>query len=490
VLLWLAFAPADVWWAGVLGVATLVLVVRGRTVVGAALLGYAAGVVFYLPLLSWVGEAVGRLPWWVLGAACGLWLAILGSLLALVQRLRWWPVAVPAVWVGLEAIAARWPFGGFPWGRLGFGQTDGPLLDLASLGGSPLVSFATALAGTLLAAAVTVPGVRGRAAALAAAVTVLAVGGLAPGWLGSTDLRQPGGTATVAIVQGNVPQLGLEFNDRAYAVLENHVEATEQLAEQVRAGEAPQPDFVLWPENSVDVDPFTHERSRLLLDRAAAAIGVPLVVGAILDGPGEEERRNASIVWDPVAGAGEVYVKRKPAPFSEYIPLRPLAERISDKTDLVRRDMVAGDEPGVLTAGPAVLGVTICYELAFDELVRDVVRGGAQVLALQNNSATFGFTAESAQQLAQAQLRAVEHGRTALASTTSGISAVVVPDGTVEQRTEIFTAETLITEVPLLESRTVATRVGSWPEGALAALGVVALLLAVLRSRSGRGTQR
>ena len=55
------------------------------------------------------------------------------------DQLRWWPVAVAALWVAEEAVRDRLPFGGFPWGRWAFSQAESPLKWFAPLGGAPLV---------------------------------------------------------------------------------------------------------------------------------------------------------------------------------------------------------------------------------------------------------------------------------------------------------------------------------------------------------------
>jgi apolipoprotein N-acyltransferase len=125
----------------------------------------------------------------------------------------------------------------------------------------------------------------------------------------------------------------------------------------------------------------------------------------------------------------------------------------------------------VLQVGPARVGDVICFEVAYDGLVRSTVVGGAQLLTVQTNNATFGRTPETEQQLAMSRLRAVEHGRWVLVAATSGVSATIAPDGTVVQRAEIFTAAQIVQRVRLSDSLTPADRVGALPEVILALLG-------------------
>jgi apolipoprotein N-acyltransferase len=232
-----------------------------------------------------------------------------------------------------------------------------------------------------------------------------------------------------------------------------------------------------------------------VISTAVAAINAPTLVGAVIQGPGKGKVSNTSIVWRPESGPGtgqdSVYVKRHPAPFAEYIPLRSFVRIFSDKVDLVQKEFVSGDTlrdnpVGVLTMGKVRVGDVICFEVAYDGLVRDPVLQGATLLAVQTNNATFGRSAESVQQLAMSQIRAVETGRTVVHISTVGVSAIILPDGTVQQRSGHFRQEVLESDVPLRTSLTVATRVGAGPEVLLAALAVALLIGGALAGRRNR----
>ena len=491
----LAYPGYDLPGLAVLGPASFALAVRGVRFRGGLWLGLVFGVGFFVPLLSWTGIYVGPLPWLALAGWEALHLALLGGATALVSRLRWWPLWAAALWVADEAVRGRFVLGGFPWGRLGFSQTRGPLLSLAAYGGVPLVSFAVALTGTLLAAAAlalhhawrsgsgdTTAGER-RAAlrtALIAVGAVLAVplaGGLAWLPLPGSSLTAGGRPVTVAVIQGNVPRAGLGFNAQRRAVLDNHVRETLDLAAAVTAGDKPRPDVVLWPENSSDIDPYTNSDAAQQIDRAARAIGAPILVGAVVDGSGNTVR-NTAIVWNPATGPGQTYVKRHPVPLAEYVPARRFFRFFSDKVDLVRSDFAAGHQPGDLDIDGARIGDLICFEVVYDGLVGDVVDGGAGMLVVQTNNATFGFTDESGQQLAMSRLRAVEFGRTVAVVATSGISAIVAPDGSVARSSSLFTPDVFVEKIAQRRTTTIAQRLGAGPEWALTALGVAAALAA------------
>jgi apolipoprotein N-acyltransferase len=485
-----AFAPYDQWWLAPVGVALLSAAAHRRGLGAGALLGLLAGLVFFLPLLAWTNLHLDALPWLLLSGLEAAYIALLGLLVALVSplvdRWRWsWPAVTALLWVGQEALRDRTPFGGFPWGRLAFSQGDSPLLRLAALGGAPLVTAGVAVTGGLLVAAAwrnwRGPAVvRLRGMVLAAVAVAVAGAGLLVPLAGPAD----GARVTVAIVQGNVPRLDFDFNAQRRAVLDNHVNATRALAQRVAAGTERRPDLVVWPENASDIDPLRNPDAAAAISAAADDIDAPILVGAVLRGPGAGQVRNVGLLWRPGSGPDQdqMYVKRHPVPFAEYVPLRDIARRVSTEVDRVRSDFVSGTRPGVLQTGPVVVGDVICFEIAYDEVVRDTVTSGAEVLVVQTNNATFD-EAEARQQLAMVRLRAVEHGREALMSSTVGVSGFVGTDGRVTGATGFNTAEVVVREMTPATGRTVATRVGLWPEVLLAGLAVAAVAGAVWQRR-------
>jgi apolipoprotein N-acyltransferase len=484
-----AFPKLGMWPLAPLSVALLSFSVDRRPARQAALLGFVYGATFLIPLLSWTGVYVGAFPWLLLAVFESLFFAVMAVALAAVQRLPIAVLAVPAVWVLQEAARDRLPFGGFPWGRLAFSQSASPLRWYAALGGAPLLTFTVALAGAGLAIALrAVLERRWRVVAggVTAMVAVAAVGGLL-----ALPLRPTGGQqTTVALVQGNIPELGLQFESRAGQVLDNHVAETLKLAAEIKSGVVARPSLVVWPEDSSDLDPFDDPAAYKEIASTVKTLGIPVLVGAILDGPGPTHRRNVGILWSPTTGPGDEYTKRHPVPFGEYIPLRGIAGFFSSDVNLVTQDMVPGHGNGLVTGGPFPFGDVICFEVAYDDLVRSSVQAGAQLLVVQTNNATFGRTAETYQQLAMSRLRAVENGRTVVQVSTTGISAVIAPDGSVSQQSPaLFQPDILDATVALRTATTLATRLGALPEYLLAAVGLLATAWAayIRRRRSPPG---
>lgn len=486
-MLYLSFPPRPLWWLVLPGFALLGWCLHGRRLRAGFGLGLLAGLGFMLPLLHWTGEEVGPVPWLALAVAEALFVAVGCIGIAAVSRLAWWPVWAAAVWTLDEAVRARVPFGGFPWGKIAFGQPDSVFLPLAAVGGTPLLSFAVVLCGFGLFEAVRSlrtyrsTGQVPRAAVAAAAATVLVplAGALAA--LPLVDDSAEDGTATVAAIQGNVPRLGLDFNSQRRAVLDNHARRTEQLAREVKAGKVPQPDFVLWPENSSDLDPYRNADAWIVIDDAVKAINAPTVVGAVVE-PNTGKLRNTLIQWDPNRGPVATYDKRHIQPFGEYMPMRSIARVFSSDVDRVQRDFGPGKKVGVFDLAGTQVGLVTCYEAAFDDAVRDTVEHGSQLIAVPSNNATFGRSEMTYQQLAMSRVRAVEHSRSVVVPVTSGVSAIIRPDGTIVQQTKMFTADALVDKVPLRSSLTPATRLGTLPEGLLALIAVAGLGWVAVRS--------
>ncbi|MBO0676258.1 apolipoprotein N-acyltransferase [Mycolicibacterium sp. S2-37] len=498
-LLCVSFPPFGWWYCAFLGLALLAWVLTRDTTtpVGGFGYGYLFGLAFYIPLLPWISGLVGAGPWLGLAGVQALFPALFGALAVIVRRLKGWPLWFAALWVGQEWLKSSVPFGGFPWGVVGFSQTTSPVLALAQLGGAPLVSLAVALVGFCLTAltaeivawlrqgdtqrstppAVVLPG-------LAIAVTLLGTAIIWPqvrhAATGAVD-DQP---VTVAAVQGNVPRLGLDFNAQRRAVLDNHVNETMRLAEDVRAGRAPQPMFVVWPENSSDIDPLANADAGAEISAAAQAVNAPILVGGVVRAPGYTRDHpvstNSVIVWNPGSGPADRHDKKIVQPFGEYLPWRDFFSKLSPYADRAGY-FLPGDGDGVVSAAGVPVGVTTCWEVIFDRAARESVRGGAQVLAVPANNATF-TEAMSEQQLAFSRLRAVEHDRFVVAAGTTGISAIIAPDGRELVRTQFFEPAYLDRQIRLKTDLTPATRWGPAVQAALVAVGVAAVIVVILHN--------
>ena len=485
-----AFPPAGIWPLAAVGPALLAIALWGRSLRSAFCIGLVFGVAFFFPLLAWVIN-LAWYPWVTLAAASAVIFAVLVVAQRLLLNLPAWPLAVAGWWVAAEALRDRWPWGGFPWGRLAMSQAGAPTQGWAAVGGAPVLTFIVALTGATLAWLVLTflaGGAGGRRrSALAAAGFAMAAGLAVIAAAFPLDPVPPGGkTAEVAAIQGDVPRartLVAQLND--WTVTLNHATATDKLARLVKTGKEPAPDLVIWPENSTDIDPTKDPAVHQQIASAAAAIDRPILVGAVLQDP----LRNAGLLWLPGKGPVAMYVKRQLVPFGEYIPFRSLISKITSLTQLQPVDFTPGHLNYVFRIGQIRLGDVICYEIGFDDLARSDIQDGANLLTMETNDATFerdGQTGETGQQLAMARLRAVEHDRAVIVASTTGYSAIVAPDGRLITSSGTWQQAELEARVPLVTDTTLADQVGPWPEYVIIALTLAALAFAAARSVRSR----
>ncbi|MET7283962.1 apolipoprotein N-acyltransferase [Kribbella sp. NPDC005582] len=475
-----AFEPHTHPWLAVLSLPLFFAALNSPTLSSKAgfLIGAGFGIAYYATLVPWL-SVIGGDAAIALAILEGLFYAVFGAFAVRVFRHKLWALWIPCLWVATEFATASVPFGGFPWGRLAWAFSDSPLGRLAAYVGIPGLSFVIAVLGVLVYV-VFRQASRFRMRVVAVIAGVAIFGGSALINL-STDGN--GKTVTAAMVQGNVPGKGLEFLGRARTVTKNHLAATLDLEKRVQAGTEAKPDVVIWPENSTDIDPFKDDETRADIEEAVKAVGVPILVGAVLEGPGPNERQTTGVVWDPQTGPGQIYAKRHPVPFGEYIPFREQLLPYIKRLEMIGRQTAPGKVPGIVPIRGVTYGDVICFELAYDNVIADVLNGGAQVLIVQTNNATYGGTGQPEQQFAITRMRAIETGRTVLIASTSGISGVIQPNGKVEHKSGQFVADVYVAKVPVRDGKTLAIRLGAWPQWILTGLGLLGILLA-LGSRS------
>jgi len=387
----------------------------------------AFALTFNLVLLHWTSTYVGSVPWVILAAG----LSLLYLPLVAVKRLG--IASFPLIFIVLEEIRNRFPFQGFGWARIAYSQADAPYAKIAAHGGAVALSAITVLIGLVLFFLFQ------KQLRILILLPLLIV--LVPF---NVQINQ---TTQALMIQGNVPKLGLDFNSRAKEVFFNHVKETDIALKENR-----KVDFILWPENSVDIDPF---RNPEVFD-ALNTYEVPLIVGAIVGRA--NEILNTSILW--TKASQHVYIKQHLTPFGEYIPLRSLASKISPFVDDVR-DFSPGNESTIFIVDKAKIAPVICYELLDDQILEKAAQS-SNLLAVQTNSATFGDSAQSAQQLQITRIRAIEHSRNILSVSTTGYSAVIDYKGKVLQKSDMGAAQHLYAEIGLISSTSPRDKYGDW----------------------------
>jgi apolipoprotein N-acyltransferase len=486
-LLSAAFPPLDLGPLALVALVPLLWVWRDAGPRAGAAYGGVAGIAFFGVLVEWsryfgvvavVPFVLFLASWWALAGAVVGWLGRRG--------LGGAPV-VAAVWVLIEAGRGRVPFGGFPWGDVGYAFHDWDTVrTLAGWGGVPLVSWtAVAVNGLVLDAALARrrrrrgEGVTSRFVVVRPVGAILAVVLAVEVAVAMLPDLTPTGRLRVAMVQGNDRNRDptrQEVEERY--IVRNHLRLAAGITEAV--------DVIMLPESSLDADPRADDYLDTALSALAADHDADVLAGGNTPAPGDRLYNTVfHYLPEPADPEGatatgrtdDLYSKRHLVPFGEYVPWRSALSFI-EELQQVPTDYEPGPGPAVFPVEDHALGALICFESAFPDLSRQYARLGADALVVLTNNRSYRRSANSAQHLAMGQFRAAETGRPLLQAAISGISAVVDHRGAVRAQTELFEPTVLVGEVTTYQGRTPYTRMGEWAVAASALLLAGSLVIA------------
>lgn len=489
----LAYPRAGFWFLIFVSVAGISWVLRGKRITTALWLGFIGGLAFYVSQIYWISQYLGPLPLIGLATLEALIFALGAVAITLTWRsldswkhpLAVWltPAAMANIWLLREWVSINFPYGGFPWSRLGMSQSNSFLATYAYLGGIPLISWVIAFISIAVLLLITKAKHLTWREAAPTVISVLAL--VLVACLIHPPVAAELGTIRIAAVQGNA-NAGLFANPLPGSILQKHLRAS-GLIKVADPGSKPQ--LVVWPENSVDVSPATNATAALELDRLVTdRLGVPLILGTIAERNGEYF--NQSQLWLPGRGAVDYYDKKRPVPFAEYVPNRDFWYALApDLIGLISHGYSFGQRNGIYEVAGTKVGVNICFEIAIDELNHDLVTGGANVIVSQTNNSDFGYSDETFQQAAIARLRAIETGRVVVNDSTVGLTIAYAPDGSIIKEIEAFKPGVLEFEAALRSTKTPAywgAPAVTWA-ASIAGLGQLLASLALLfRARSNR----
>lgn len=492
----LAYPRFEFWPTIFISVAGITWLLRRRSITASLTLGFLGGAAFYVSQIYWISQYLGPAPLIGLAtleaaifAAGALAITLTWRLLdSWNSRLAPWltPVALANVWLLREWVSTNFPYGGFPWARLGMSQSNSAFANFAYVGGIPLISWVVAFISATLIMVLSSARMRSVRASLlkltpVAVLTLVAV-------LIHPSVAPESGSLRIAAVQGNA-NAGLFANPVPGSILQKHLRASALITKD---STAPKPQLVVWPENSVDVNPAANATAAIELDRLVTEqLGVPLILGTIVERGGEYF--NQSQLWMPGRGAVDYYDKKRPVPFAEYVPDRDFWYALApDLIGLISHGYSFGTRDGIYDVAATKVGVNICFEIAIDEINRDLVAGGAAVLVSQTNNSDFGHSDETYQQAAIAKLRAIETGRVVVNDSTVGVTVAFAPDGSIIKQLKPFEPGVIEFDAPLRTSLTPAfwfAPVFVWLT-CLSGVGQLVASAALALKRRGRGRIR
>jgi apolipoprotein N-acyltransferase len=478
-------------WLAWVALVPLGFAVRRDTPKPAFWFGWLSGTAAYLAILVWVTivmQTYGGLPLVIsllllllLAAYVGLYVALFAS------GWRWfddrWPrwswLLAPMLWVALEWVRGHL-LSGFPWALFGYSQyRELPLIQIADLTSVYGVSFLLVLANIALVSVIhgypagRTPSARERTMArlLPPAVALLLIGGA----LGYGQWRMAAVNASltpglrVGLIQGNISQEA-KWNP---AMRQSTMERYEQLTREAAAQGA---ELIVWPEASApflfDDEPDYQRtiRSLAIETQSYLLFGSP----AIAHGFRIPALLNSAYLINPDGSTQARYDKLHLVPFGEYVPLGPLLGFVNKLVSGIG-DFIPGAGPVPMDVKGRQLGVAICFEIIFPDLVRQSAQTGAQIMATITNDAWFGRSAAPLQHFSMAVFRAIENRTPVIRAANTGISGFIDPTGRIGPHSGLFIEAALVDSIRISSLRTFYTRAGD-----IFAIGCGILVAAVI----------
>lgn len=480
----LAFAPYALYPIAILSPALLFILWQNVTPRTAFWQGWLYGIGMFSVGVSWVNisfHQFGGMPLAgaiILTAAFVLVMALYPALLGWLLT-RYFPhnsstkllLALPAAWTLFEWLRG-WLFTGFPWLSLGYSQIDSPLNGFAPILGVYGVTWLTILSASLVSViSFQLPFLRfiKKFSLVLFLLTVI----WGSGWLlSSISWTTPiGKPLHIALIQGNVPQDFKWLSSYQLPSIQRYLQLSQDHYDA---------DIIIWPETAVPL--FHHEVPKYVpdfFDKLSKKPGPDFLIGI-------PELKPNGKYYNSVASIGSqpgFYYKHHLVPFGEYIPFQAIIGNLLKFIDVPMSEFSPGKErqSNLLSAGQPI-GVSICYEDAFGQLIRNSLPS-ARLLVNVSNDAWFGDSIAPHQHLEIARMRALEGGRYLLRATNTGISAVIDAQGNITAQAPQFQISTLSATAQPLEGVTPYIRFGN-------GLVVILLLLSIFLAAISRFFRR
>lgn len=413
--------------------------------------GLFFGLGYFLLLLKWM-VVVGNDAWFALSLLCAIWWAIAGLVSTYFKSARYWPIWFATSWTALEILRDRFPWGGFGWGQIGTIWLDTPLSGLYASLGQIGMTFLTYLAiATIYQARLIIKVIKPIRAFGYISITISLLIGAS--WISlnhqpiTTEDKK---TIQISGIQGGVDHIGLGVLGAPHAVLNKHIQETLKHLNAVNKS-----DLLVWPESSVDLDPYQDSETWESLIALDAQVTPPVLIGSTLHSESGLKQNKSQILQS--GAITSVYQKRHLVPFGEFLPLRDLISNYTERAKMLATDYEPGLTPGNFNISGIYAAILICFEVADDSLIHDNI-SNQSVVIVQTNNATYQHLGQSEQQLVYARVRAIETQRPVVSVSTSGISAIIDAKGRITNSIAQDETGILSIEVNKLTGATIATR--------------------------------
>jgi len=405
------------------------------------------------------------------------------------NSLFFYALVIPSVWVMMEYAKVVAPFL-IPWGGLDIALVGFPeFVQIADITGAyGVIWIATAVNALILFCLKNILAFyRDRQEkALAGAGLSLVIAGLLiamPVVYGrhqlqsvhasiSPLLENPDHLMHATLVQGNFSTKerwsGMGFYQRVLRYLE-------MSGDKGQAGRR----VIVWPENTLNVSSKLDDALFIELMRGIGEDALLISGGLKADADSGEVFNSAYFI----SGAGRLmrYDKHILLPYAETSPLIDLL----DAYYTAPSEFSAGKTPLCIDSPTGPVGASICFEILYPGLICQSVRAGARYLVNLSNDSWFGDSPMPWVHLNAARLRAIENRRFLLRASTSGISAVIGPDGHPAVQSRLFVQERVDGDFVMLDHLSFYTRYGDWVILASVGIILISLVRLVLRDEKG-----
>jgi apolipoprotein N-acyltransferase len=376
-------------------------------------------------------------------------------------------LTLPVSWVVIE-ITRSYLFTGFPWLIAGTMLADTFIDGYTPIIGAQGNTFFIILLGVLVS--LIYDSFQQKRSALFSSFLFIII--LIP----STLLKSIEWTSAEDNIQISLYQPNLTLSDKwsQFGILK-----TQGMIEQ-SIEDAEEGDLIVFPETALILSEKDNKPFMDLIKYKSSSKNLTLVTG-ILEREGKLKIRNR---LQAIGSIETHYDKVKLVPFGEFIPFERYLGSLLDIIGLNLTNTVPGYAIKPINTGNLRISPSICYEIAFDELIRKTAKD-SNILLTVSNDTWFGRSIGPIQHLEIAQNRALEHKKPLIRSTNSGISAIISRNGQIIEKQEYFEEKSIKGTVILYSGNTIYSKFGNWP---LKVILVIYLSLIVLNRAFKRNT--
>ena len=453
----LGFAPNDLWFISILSLTYLYFLIRDSNKKELFLIGYSFGIGLWSLGISWLYVSIyfyGNLGFIASTFLTLLFIGIIsiysGLTLFLYSYLRFNSKSVaifslPIAWIAVEYLRSIL-FTGFPWLISGTMLANTPLDGWTPIIGAQGNTFLLILISSVLYQLVSNLQQSRNPLLLFILFSVLMISSYTLKNFQWTELE---GVVTASVVQTNL-ELEEKWSTEGVIDTKNMIETAIDLGDK---GE-----IIVFPETALIFSEKEIKDWLDYIDVKAKQKNITLLTGII-------EREGDFKVRNRILGLGEAnsyYDKVKLVPFGEFIPFENITGKFFDILGLKLTNTLPGEQIKTINAGNIRISASICYEIAFPGLIRKTA-SDSNLLVTISNDTWFGRSYGPIQHLEIAQNRALEHKKTLVRSTNSGISAFITKEGKIKEKQGYFEEKSLKNEIELYKGQTFYAKYGNLP---------------------------